>query len=109
MTRSIWVYVLAASFLSCKSEFTVRPYGYLNLKVEGQEEPIRWEVIVSKWTNHSGEAELEASGYAFDHCTIHLDHVTDTGSISSLTLRNFSYTDGLHFRPYALSGTLTIT
>lgn len=41
--------------------------------------------------------------------TIHLNNITNVGSINPLTLMQFYYTDGLDFKPYSIFGTLTIT
>ena len=76
--------------------------------MEGQEEDTRWETITFKWLDSLGIADLEASSYYFDHCSIHLENITSPGVVSPLNLMQFYYTDGLDFRPYALSGTFTI-
>lgn len=52
---------------------------------------------------------MEATSYYFDHCSIHLENIIATGTVSQLTLMNFYYTDGLDFTPDAVSGNITIT
>ena len=41
MNRIYKVIIVVISFISCSKEHITRPYGYLNLRVEGQEEDIR--------------------------------------------------------------------
>ncbi len=100
---------VVCSFLSCSKEAIIKPYGFLNLRVEGQEDDIRWETINSKWIDSSGNADIEATSYYFDRCTIKLRNISNTGAISPLTLVQFYYTDGLDFKPYSISGSLIIT
>ncbi len=96
------------SFLSCSKEHIVKPYGFLNLRVEGQEENIKWETILSQWIDTAGTIDLDATSYYFDRCNIHLKNITSPGAITP-SLMQFYYTDGLDFQPYAVTGTLTIT
>jgi hypothetical protein len=101
--------LVAISFISCSKEHITRPYGYLNLRVEGQEEDIKWETITSKWIDSLGNADIEATSYYFDRFAIHLQNIKSTGVVNPLTLMHFYYTDGVDFIPSALSGTLQIT
>lgn len=101
--------LLFCNFISCSKESITKPYGFLNLRVQGQEEDIKWESIKSVWIDSLGTAELEASSYYFDRCKIHLEGITGFGNVSTLTLMQFYYTDGIDFQPHAISGTLTIT
>jgi hypothetical protein len=100
---------IVSSLLGCSKESIVKPYSFLNLRVEGQEEDIKWETITSNWIDTLGKADVEATSYYFERCTIHLNNITSVGSINALTLMQFYYTDGLDFKPYSISGTLTIT
>lgn len=54
------------SFLSCSKEAITKPYGFLNLRVEGQEEDIKWETVTALWIDSSGNADIEATSYYFD-------------------------------------------
>jgi hypothetical protein len=101
--------LLISNFLSCSKENITKPYGFLNFRVEGQEEDIKWESIKGVWIDSLGNADLDPSSYYFDRCKIHLEGITGIGNISLLTLTQFYYTDGIDFQPYAISGTLTIT
>ncbi|HUC82594.1 MAG TPA: hypothetical protein VMR70_16930 [Flavisolibacter sp.] len=101
--------LLISNVLSCSKENITKPNGFLNLRVQGQEEDIQWESIKGTWIDSLGNVELEASSYYFDRCKIQLQGVTRNGNISPLTLIQFYYTDGLDFQPYSISGTLTIT
>jgi hypothetical protein len=100
---------LFSSYISCSKEGITKPYGFLNLRVEGYEEDIKWESISAKWIDTLGRADLEATSYYFDRCQIRLTNITAVGNINPLTLMRFYYTDGLDFQPNSISGTLTIT
>lgn len=101
--------LLIINFLGCSKEGITKPYGFLNLQVQGQDENIRWETIKGIWIDSLGNADLEATSYYFDRCKIHFEGITAIGTISPLTLMKFYYTDGIDFQPYANSGTLTVT
>ena len=100
---------LISNFLSCSKESITKPYGFLNLRVEGQEEDLKWETITATWIDTLGNADMEAASYYFDKCTIRLKNITNPRTINQLTLMQFYYTDGIDFKPYSISGTLTIT
>ncbi|ODT52297.1 MAG: hypothetical protein ABS68_09310 [Niastella sp. SCN 39-18] len=100
---------LICNLLGCSKENITKPYGFLNLRIEGQEEDIKWETVIAKWIDTLGNADLEATSYYFDRCNIHLKNITGLGNVNPLTLMQFYYTDGLDFQPYAISGTLSIT
>ena len=97
-----------SSFLSCSKDYIVNPYGFLNLRVDGHEENIKWETILSRWIDTAGTIDLEATSYYFDRCNIHLKNITSPGAITP-SLIQFYYTDGLDFQPYEVTGMLTIT
>lgn len=105
--RGIGLCVLCG-LLYCNKEDPGRPDSFLNLKVEGQEGNIVWKTVTGEWNNSLGQADLEATSHYFDRCTIQLENMTGTGTVSPLT-KNFYYTDGIDFRPYAISGTIRIT
>ncbi len=97
------------SFFGCSKENLSEPYDYLYLKVEGQEEEIRWETTNAKWDSSSGTFDLEAIGYNFDRCRIKLENISSVGLLNSITILQFYYTDGLDFMPRSVSGHLIIT
>jgi hypothetical protein len=101
--------LLISNFLSCSKESITKPYGFLNLLVENQEEDIKWETITGTWIDSLGNADLEATSYYFDRCTIRLRNITALGNVNPLTLMQFYYTDGIDFKPNTISGVLTIT
>ena len=108
LLRIVIALFVITNLISCSKEGMSRPYGYLNLRVEGQEEDIKWESITAKWIDTLGTADMEATSYYFDRCTINLKNFINTGVLQP-TVIQFYYTDGLDFRPYSVSGTLTIT
>ena len=101
--------LLVSNFLSCSKEIMTKPYGFLNLRVEGWEEDIKWETVKGTWIDSLGNVDLEATSYYFDRCNIRLRNITALGNINQLTLMQFYYTDGIDFKPHAISGVLTIT
>lgn len=101
--------LLFCNFLSCSKESITKPYGFLNLRVENQEEDIKWETITSSWIDSLGNVDLEGNNYYFDRCKIHLKGIKNLGIVSPLTLMQFYYTDGIDFQPYSISGVVTIT
>lgn len=103
--------LLISNFLSCSKESVsiTKAYGFLNLRVENYEEDIKWETVSGTWIDSLGNADLEATAYYFDRCDIHLRNVTGLGNVNPLTLMQFYYTDGVDFRPNAISGVATIT
>ena len=40
--------------LNCSKEGVTKSCGFLNLRVEGEEEDIRWESITSEWIDSLG-------------------------------------------------------
>lgn len=74
------------SFLSCSKEYTAKPYGFLNLRVDGQEENIKWETILSQWIDTAGTIDLDTTSYYFDRCNIHLKNITSQVAINSPSL-----------------------
>ena len=101
--------LLLCCFLSCHKESLHYPYGYLSLRIENQEDSIRWEVITFKWDDSLGNVRLDAFGTAFDQFRLNLDSIFNTGLIDPLTLTKFYYTNGIDLRPFDLSGQLLIT
>lgn len=101
--------LLFCNFLSCSKESITKPYSFLNLKVVGYEEDIKWETISGSWIDSLGNVDLEATSYYFDRCKIHLKGIKNLGSVNPLTLMQFYYTDGIDFQPYSISGVVTIT
>lgn len=101
--------LIITSITDCTKVQVTKPYSYLNLRVEGQEDDIRWETIIGTWTDSLGNADLEATSYYFDRCNIHIKSITSLGNINPLTLMQFNYTDGIDLQPNAVSGTVTIT
>lgn len=78
--------------------------------MEGYEEDIRWESVAGTWNNSAGKVTLDASSYYFDHCTLYLLSIIDTGFVPDIDVTNFYYTDGLDFLPDTLtSGYIRIT
>lgn len=63
------------SFSGCSKENIARPYGFLNLRVEGYEDDIKWENVSGIWIDTLGKLEMEATSYFFDRCTIQLENV----------------------------------
>lgn len=100
---------LFCNISGCSKEGITKPYGFLNLRVENQEENIKWETVTATWIDSLGNADLEATSYYFDRCNIHLKNITASGNVDSLTLTEFYYTDEVDFHPFAVSGTITIT
>lgn len=68
--------LLFCNFLSCSKESITRPYGFLNLRVEGYEEDIKGETVRGTWIDSLRNADLEATSYYFDRCKIHLQNIT---------------------------------
>lgn len=97
------------SLLSCSRQDIVKPQSFLNLKIEGLDDPIQWETLTAEWVDSLGYAELNATSYAFDRCTISLKNISGTGVFNVVSIAQFFYTDGIDFIPYNISGTLTIT
>ena len=100
---------LIGNLSGCSKENLTKSYGFLHLRIEGYEEDIKWESVSGMWIDSLGKLDMEATSYFFDRCTIHLDNVSNTGNVIPLTLTKFYYTDGIDFKPYAISGSLTIT
>lgn len=101
--------LVVGSFLGCRKEYNPKPYGYLHLRVGGQEEDVKWETLSAEWADSLGKAELKASSYYFDHCTIRLKNITRPGVVNPLTILQFYYSDGLDFWPSGVRGTLIVT
>lgn len=91
LLRTVIALLIVSSLLGCSKESIVKPYSFLNLRVEGQEEDIKWETITGSWTDTLGTANIEATSYYFDRCTIKLKSITSTGTINPLTLMQFYY------------------
>lgn len=107
----LWIAIglfLIGNFSGGSKENVTRPYGFLNLRVEGYDEDIKWESVSGVWIDSLGKLDMEATSYFFDRCTIHLENVRNTGNVNPLTLTKFYYTDGIDFKPYSISGSLTI-
>ena len=77
-----------SSCISCSKENAIIPYGFLNLRVE-QEEDIKWETITSKWIDTLYLIDLRASSYYLDSCIIPSENITGPGIVSPLALMNF--------------------
>jgi hypothetical protein len=45
--------------LGCNKDGKVKLYCFFNLRVEGQEEDIKWEIITSNWIDTLGSAHVE--------------------------------------------------
>ena len=97
------------NFSGCTQENIERAYGFLDLRVEGYDEDIKWESVSGIWIESLGKLDMEATSYFFDRCTIHLENVSNAGNVNPLTPMKFYYTDGIDFKPYAISGSITIT
>ena len=74
--------LLFCNFLSCSKESITRPYSFLNLRIEGYEEDVKWETVRGTWIDSLGNANLEATSYYFDRCKIHLENITSLGNIA---------------------------
>lgn len=107
--RILTVLFASISLLSCNKQDIAKPQSFLNLKIEGADDAIRWETVTSKWVDSLGYAELNATSYSFDRCTISLRNITDTGAVNAVSIAQFYYTDGIDFMPNNISGTLIIT
>ena len=106
----IYISLLFVPVIACKKEVNTKPESFLVLRLQEQEEDIRWETLSSCWNDSLGNADIEASSsYDFNRCSIHLKNIFGPVEISPVMLTQFYYTDGIDFMPYAVSGTLTIT
>lgn len=95
-------------FLGCSKSAFKKPYGYLELRMEGREESVKWQEITGNWNDSSRKMTIEANGYGAEQCTINLERVMRNGEIHPLNTTMFYFTDGLDFKPFAVSGVLTI-
>ena len=57
--------LLFCNAISCSKESITKPYGFLNLRIQGQEEDIKWESIKGVWIDSLRTAESGATGYLF--------------------------------------------
>ncbi len=98
---SIWSLLLffSTGTFSCGKEQALRPYAFLQLRVLGSEEDVAWDGVSAPWNANTGAFELDAVGVKHDHCRIHLQDPHTTGPVSSITVENFSYSDGLTINP----------
>lgn len=108
---TIWFSVFACLvFPCCNKVIQDRPYPFVELRVEGDDENIWWDVTTGEWDVGTGNLTIEAEGYAFEHFQLQLDNIRDTGLVTTFTTQNIYYTDGLTFRPTAIeSGHIKIT
>jgi hypothetical protein len=102
--------IVLSSLANCSKDGIFKPYSVLNIRMEGYEEDIRWESVAGTWNKSTGKVTLDASSYYFDHCTLYLLGIIDTGFVPNIGVTNFYYTDGLDFLPDTLtSGYIRIT
>ncbi|MCA0398826.1 MAG: hypothetical protein LCH51_15605 [Bacteroidetes bacterium] len=102
--------LVLSNLTNCSKDDIFKPYSILNLRIEGYEEDLRWESVAGTWNKSTGKITLDASSYFFDHCTIYLLNIIDTGFVPNIDVTNFYYTDGLDFLPDTLtSGYIRIT
>ena len=108
MGKLIAIFLFFFGSSGCIKEDISKPYGFLHLRVGDNEEVIWWESIKVNWNDSLGSAYLEATSYFFDECRIQLKNIQGNGIITTLTLNQFYYTDGIDFRPFDVSGIFII-
>ena len=102
--------LVLSNLTNCSKDDISKPYSTLNLRVEGYEEDIRWESVAGTWNISTGKVTLDASSYYFDHFTLCLLNIIDTGFVPNIDVTKFYYIDGLDFFPDTLtSGYIRIT
>src|SRR5690348_11179452 len=76
-TAFIFIALLFAviNLSGCRKEVLPKPAVFLDMQIAGDEEAIGWETITSKWDDSNSTLDLEASGYSFDNCSIHLRNI----------------------------------
>jgi hypothetical protein len=99
------LYVCAVLLLpSCKKDLTIGPYSILSVRFIEDEEYIFIKTPEASWDFNGSTAKLYARGYKFEQFNLHLSALQTTGFYPTPTIQNISYTDGLDFIPFKVSG-----
>lgn len=111
-----WCYTIGFSvfawllFPGCSKNAQDRPFPFVELRVQGDEENIRWDDTRGEWDVGTGNLTIEAEGIYLELFQLNLDNIRNTGLVPTFTTKNIYYTDGLTFRPSGIeSGHIRIT
>jgi hypothetical protein len=90
---------LVLLFNSCSKSELVKPHAYLDLKVVGSNEEFIWEIVEGEWLIKNQSAKIYAMSDQGSQFSLNLANVSDTGNIASITIKEVTFTDALHFKP----------
>lgn len=99
--------VAGLEFSSCNKTDYIKPrttiiVKYFGSNVYDDDYNIWFETTTGDWDISTYSAEASASGHKFEHFSVYLPNLKDTGYYLSPSINNISFTDGLDFRPKKL-------